>query len=59
MEPENSQSISLDTGFKKNVNRATTQVMMKTGTLLSYPFCCLPLRDELDSGVLTRGCGRQ
>ncbi|PYH94938.1 hypothetical protein BO71DRAFT_216708 [Aspergillus ellipticus CBS 707.79] len=25
-------------GFKKNVNRATTQVMMKTGMLLPPPF---------------------
>ena len=36
-------------GFVKNVNRKTTQVMMKTGTGWAFPFYVLTTITELQS----------
>ena len=38
-------------GFKKNVNRATTQVMMKTGTVELPIVIAVELKLDTDAGV--------
>jgi adenylylsulfate kinase-like enzyme len=45
-------------GFKKNVNRATTQVMMKTGEFVEcYPATRLEACGRLDRGHYARAIG--
>lgn len=50
-------------GIKKNINRATTQVMMKTGMHaplfhgLRPIYRRLPYKADAEFGVMTRTCG--